>query len=195
MKQKTLTVIVFLMLSVALLSGCEKVPPGPQAVAMNMATIAEAAGINEKMKKRSGEITQLFSEELKALSIDHRKEIEARRISLGENPSEQDEQEIQALEGQLKKQLIEFRKEGQARMRKEITEIRQSYFDDILSVAEMIALEHGASIILKKAGIFWSDSSVDITDEVSKRLSGAIDPRHADPVATDISGSVDDRQP
>ena len=55
-----------------------------------------------------------------------------------------------------------------------------------MSVAEMIANEHGASIILKANGVFWSDSSVDITDEVVERMSGGKDPQPAEPAATDI---------
>jgi len=186
MNQKTHTAITLLMLTVTILAGCEKEPPRPQAVTMNMGTIGEATGLIEEMKQRTEKINQMFSEEIKALSIKQRKEIYAKRNSLGDNPSEEDEQEIQTLEGQLKKQLIEFRKEGQATKAKEINEIRQSYINRIMYVAEMIANEQGASIILKANGVFWSDSSVDITDEVIERLSGSKAPQPADQAATDI---------
>lgn len=186
MNQKSLTAITLLLLTAVLLAACEKEAPKPQAVTMNMGTIGEATGLIDEMKERTEKINQLFIEEIKALSVEQGKEIQVKRNSLGDNPSEEDVQEIQTLEGQLKKQLIEFRKEQQATKAKEINEIRQSYIDRIMSVAEMIANEHGASIILKANGVFWSHSSVDITDEVVKRMSGGNDPQPVDPAATDI---------
>ena len=186
MKQKILPVLIFLMLTVGFLTGCENEPPNPQAVTMNFVTVAEATGINEEIKKHTEEINQVFSEEMKALSINYRNEIKAKRNSFGDNPSEEDEQDIKILEGRLNKQFIEFRKEGQAINTEAITAIRQAYRDDIMSAAQMIALEHGASIILKAMGVIWSDSSVDITVEVIEKTSDGIDPQPADPVATDI---------
>ena len=186
MKQKTLSVLIFLVLTVAFLIGCENEPPKPQAVTINMLTVAEVTGINEELKKHTEDINQQFSEEMKALSINHRNEIKAKRNSFGVNPSEEDEQEIKILEGRLNKQFIEFRKEGQAVNNEAITAIRQAYIDNINSVAQMIALEHGATIILKAVGVIWSDSSVDITDEVIEQMSDGIDPQTTDPVATDI---------
>jgi len=41
-----------------------------------------------------------------------------------------------------------------------------------MSVAQVVAHEHGASIILKANGVFWSFESVSITDEVIMRMSG-----------------------
>jgi Skp family chaperone for outer membrane proteins len=186
MKQKTLSVLIFLMLTATFLTGCEDEPPKPQAVTMNMVTVTEATGISEEIKKHTEEINQLFSEEMKALSIDYRNEIKAKRNSFGDNPSEEDEQEIKTLEGQLNKQFIEFRKEGRAINTEAIIAIRQAYLDDIMSAAQMIALEHGASIILGAKRVIWSDSSVDITDEVIEQMSDGIDPQPADPVATDL---------
>ena len=186
MKQKTLNAIILLMLTITQLTGCDKEPPMPQAVTMNLGKIAKEAGVNEEVRKRIETITQQFSEEVRALSIEHRKEIEAEKNSLGDNRSDEDEQKIQTRQEQLKKLLIEFEKEGQARKAKEISKIRKSSLDNIMTVAQMVALERGASIILKYMGVFWSDSSVDITDEVIERMSDSKDPQPVNSEDTDI---------
>ena len=180
MKQKTLNTIIFLMLTNTLLTGCDIEPPKPQAVVISLHTIAEEMGINEEIKIRTETMNQQFSEEMKALSIELRKEIEDEKASHGNSPSEEGVQKIQTLQRQLRKQLSETRKKGNARISKETREVRQSHHDDVMSVAQTIALERGASIILKTIGVFWSDGSIDITDEVIGRMQGGKDTQPVD---------------
>ncbi|MEN8207116.1 MAG: OmpH family outer membrane protein [Pseudomonadota bacterium] len=172
MKQNTNTTIILFMLTVTLLVGCDKESPKPQAVVMNIGTISEATGIKEEIKIRTEAINQQFSENMKALSAEHRKEIEDEKANFSDSPSEEYEKKIQTLQEQLRERFIVARNEKKAKLAKEISEFRQSHFDEIMSVAQIIALEHGASIILKAGGVFWSDGSADITDEVVERMSG-----------------------
>jgi len=180
MKQKKLTAIVLLMATVTLLAGCNNEPPKPQAVLINVSTVATASGINEQITKRTETMKQQLSEEMKALSARLNKEFEDEKAGLGDSPSEEDEKKIQALRQQLNKQIIQARSERSEKFKKEASEIRQSYLDGITSVAQMVALEHGASIILKARGVFWSDGSLDITDEVLERMPGGEDTQPAD---------------
>jgi len=180
MKQKTHTIIILLMLTAVLLTGCDHKPPVPQAVVIDIVLIAETTGITEELKIRTETMNQQLSDEIKALSAELRKEFEDEKASFGDNPSEEDEQKIQTLQGQIRKQLIEARKEKNARHTKEMSEVRQTYLDGIMSIAQMIAIEHGASIILKVMGVFWSDGSVDITEEVIERMLVGKDLQPAD---------------
>jgi len=170
MKQITHTITILLMLTAILLTGCDNKPQVPQAVVINIGLIAETTGFTEELKIRTETMNKQLSDEIKALSAELRKEIEDEKASFGDNPSEEDEQKIQTLQGQIRKQLSEARKEKSARLTKELSEIRQSYLDGIMSIAQLIAIEHGASIILKVMGVFWSDGSVDITDEVIEQM-------------------------
>jgi len=170
MKQKIHTIIILLMLTAALLTGCNNEPPKPQAVVINIGMIAETTGFTEELRIRTEAMNQQISDEIKALSAELRKEIEDEKSSFGDSPSDEDKQRIQTLRGQIRKKMIEARKEKNARLTKEMTEVRQSYLDDIMSIAQVIAIEHGASIILKVMGVFWSDGSVDITHEVVERM-------------------------
>jgi len=173
MKQKTLTTLFLLMLTVTLLTGCNNEPLKPQFVVINIVEIAEAMGFSEQLKERTETMKQQISEEIKVLSAKLSKEFEDEKAGLGDSPSEEDEKRIRTLREQLRTQIAQARKEGNERRAKEISEVRQSYLDDIMSVAQKVALEHGASIILKAMGIFWSDGAVDITDEVIGRMPGS----------------------
>lgn len=163
------------MLIVTMISGCNNEPPEPpepQAVVINIQAIVEATGIKENMQTRAETMTQQLSEEMSILSADLNKEIEDERASIGNSLSEDDEKKIQILRGQKLKEFNRVRAAENKRLAEEISEIRQSYLDGIMSVAKDVALEHGASIVLKAMGVFWSDESVDVTDEVIERMSG-----------------------
>jgi len=171
MKLTIHTKTILLVLTVVLLTACDKEPPKPQSVIVNIVTIAEETGINEQIKERTDTVNQQVSEEMKALSEKLRNEFEAEKAGFGENPSDEDAKKIKALRDQLGKQNIEARNEINARRTEEVSEIRQAYLNDIMSVAREVALAHGASIVLKAVSVFWSEGSVDITDEVIRRMS------------------------
>ena len=175
MKQKTLAAIILVMITVTLFAGCSKEPPKQQAVVLNLATVGEKTGISEQWNKHRKTINQQISEEIKTLSAKLSKEIEDEKSSLVDKPSEEGDKKIQTLLEQKKKKITQARKEGNSRRAKEISEIRQSFVDDIMSFAQKVASEHGASIILTAMAVHWSDGSVDITDEVIARMNGVKD--------------------
>lgn len=180
MKHKIPSAVLLLMLATTLLTGCNNEPPKPQAVVIDIRAISEAAGVKEQIRKRSETINQQNSKEMKALSAKLSKELEDERARLGDNPSEEDEKKIQTLREQLRKQIMQARFAGNGKLAKETSKIRQSFRDGLMPVARTVAREHGASIILKaRAGVFWSDESVDITNEVIGRMPGRKDTQSA----------------
>lgn len=180
MKQKTLTAIVLLMVTVTLLAGCNKEPSKPQAVLIDIGKIAAEKGINEQIKERTEAMRKQVAEDVGALSAKLNKEFEDEKAGFGEVPSEDDKKKIQTLQEQLRKQVIQISNEGNARFRKEASEIRGSSLDGVMSVAQQVALEHGASFVLKSRVVLWSDGSLDITDEVLGRMPGVEETQPAD---------------
>lgn len=171
MKRKILPVTILFIITVTLFAGCNNEPRKPQAVLLNMGAVGEATGITEQAKERTAIINQQISEEIKMLTAKLSKEFEYEKAALGDKPSEEDEKKIQTLQEQVNIQVTQARKEGNSRRVKEISELNQSFVDDIMSVAQQVASEHGASLILKAAATFWSDGSIDITDEVIARMN------------------------
>lgn len=170
MRHKRHTIIILLMLAVSLSIGCDKEPPKPQSVVINIHTIAETTGINEDIKMLTEIMSQQISEDMKALTAASREKIENEKAGFGDSPSEEDKKKLQTLQGQLRKQFMEARNEKNTRLKEVTSEVRQAYVDNIMSIAQIIALEHGASIILKANSVFWSEGAVDITDEVIKQM-------------------------
>lgn len=170
-KQKTVSAILLLLVTVSLFTGCNSEPPKPQAVVIDVRAIWEASGIDEQIKKRTEIIDQQIAEEIKALSAKLSKELEDEKSRYGDNPSDEDNKKIQTLREQLRRQLMQARLAGSARTAKVKSEIRRSFLEDISPVAEKVALQYGASIILKaQSAVFWSADSIDITNEVIGRL-------------------------
>jgi Skp family chaperone for outer membrane proteins len=185
MKQQKLSTILLLVLTVTLFTGCSKEPPKPQAVVINILAISEATGINEQIKQQMETVNQQISEELKVLSDELSKKIEDEKTRLGDSPSEEEGKMLKALQQQLFKQMMQAKSEGNGKLSKARAEISQSFMDGIMLVAEQVAHEQGASIILKANGVFWSEESVDITDEVIARMPGNNDSEAADSEITE----------
>ena len=167
MNNKSLTTILLVMITATLFVGCSKEPPKQQAVVLNLGEIADKTGITEQMKEHTKTINQQISEEIRALSTRLNKEIEDEKASLVDKPSEDGEKKLRTMQEQLKKQIAQIRLKGNARRTKEIS----SFVDNIMSVAQEVASEIGASIILKAAVVHWFDDTVDITDEVIARIN------------------------
>jgi len=175
MKPETLTAKLLLVLIVAQFAGCNNKPPKPQAVVINIGAIAEVVGVEAQVKKRMQATDQQIAEEIKAVSDKLRKAVDGENESSGGSPFEEGEKRILALQSQLKEQVTRIRKEGNTRRMKEASEIRRSFLDGLLPIAQKIALERGASIILKGRVVSWSDESVDITNAVIGRMTDGKD--------------------
>jgi Skp family chaperone for outer membrane proteins len=160
-----------LILVITILAGCNYQSSKPQAVVVDRRALLEAAGIDERIKRRLEQVNQEISAEIKALSDKLSKELADRKSMLGDNPSQEDMKKIQNLRQQLREQIAQARFQGNARRAKERAQIRQSLIGEIVPIAEAVAREHGASIILtSQSGVFWFDESIDITDEVIAQL-------------------------
>ena len=171
MKQKARPAFILLVLIAALSMGCNRQPPKPQAVVINVEAVVKATGIDEQLKARMEAMKQQLSQEMKELSEMLNKEIEDKNAALGDSPSQEDQKAMQTLRGQAFTKMRQVQTEGNKRIAKETSEVRQSYLDEIMSVAADVAREKGASVVLKAAAVFWSEGTVDITDQVITRMS------------------------
>lgn len=191
MKPYTPSSFLLFVLAFTLLTGCGKEPPRPQAVVINLGTVSETTGINAQMKQQLQTMNQQRSAEMQQLSEELGKEIEAEKARLGDSPSAEDEQKIKTMQQQLSKQLMQARSESNANFAKQRSELMQTYIDAIMVVAQQVAVEQGASIVLKANGVFWSDTAVDITDKVITRMPASDDSAPADSESTEPAGQPD----
>jgi Skp family chaperone for outer membrane proteins len=104
------------------------------------------------------------------LSTQYKQEIEDKKASFGDNPSKEQEDELQRMTKRLQQQFNRERITANTQLNEEKNALRQSIMDIITPVVQQVATEHGATIVLKKNPVFWSEDVLDITSEVIARL-------------------------
>jgi Skp family chaperone for outer membrane proteins len=158
------------MISFIALSGCNQEPPKPQAVVINLSEISNAVYLVERMKTLSDTLSQEINSEMAELSTQYKQEIEDKKASFGDNPSKEQEDELQRMTKRLQQQFNRERITANTQLNEEKNALRQSIMDIITPVVQQVATEHGATIVLKKNPVFWSEDVLDITSEVIARL-------------------------
>lgn len=154
---------------VLLLSACNEQSPNPQTVVIDLAKALEATGLSERITQQAEAIREKHKEEMKALSFELGKQLDAEKTRYGENPGDDELAKIQTLRGQLRRQVMQARLEGNARVMKARTDARKAFIEEIMPLAQAVARERGASIILRSTPVLWSDAGIDITPLVVSR--------------------------
>ena len=159
-----------LLISLIALSGCNQEPPKPQAVVINMLEVNQAVYMADRLKAFSGPESKRINTEMKELGAKYMQEIEDKKASFGDNPSKEQEDELQRMTKRLQQQFNRERITANTQLNEEKNALRQSIMDIITPVVQQVATEHGATIVLKKNPVFWSEDVLDITSEVIARL-------------------------
>ena len=159
-----------LLISFIALSGCNQEPPKPQAVVINMLEVNQAVYMADRLKAFSGPESKRINTEMKELGAKYMQEIEDKKASFGDNPTKEQEDELQRMTKRLQQQFNRERITANTQLNEEKNALRQSIMDIITPVVQQVATEHGATIVLKKNPVFWSEDVLDITSEVISRL-------------------------
>ena len=164
------TALSLLLISLIALSACNQEPAKPQAVVLNMVEATEAVNMAERMKAFTTAENQRINSEMKELGAQYMKEIEDKETSFGDEPTQEQQDELKRMRTRLQKQFNRTRMTANSQMNKEKKALRQSILDEITPIAQQVATEHGATVIIKDDSVFWSEDTLDITSEVIARL-------------------------
>jgi Skp family chaperone for outer membrane proteins len=159
-----------LLISLIALTACNQEPAKPQAVVMNMLEVTAAVNMPERLKAFSDAESEKIKSEMKGLGDKYMKEIADKEASFGDDPSQEQQDELKRMRARLQKQYSRASMTANTQKNKEKNALRQSILDEITPTAQQVAAEHGATIIIKDDSVFWSESSLDITSEVISRL-------------------------
>ena len=170
MKTREFATLSLLLISFIALSACNQEPPKPQAVVINMLEVNQAVYMAERLKAFSDAESKRINAEMKELGARYMQEIEDKKASFGDSPSKEQEDELQRMTKRLQQQFNRSRMTENTQLRKDKNALTQSIVDVITPVAQQVATEHGATIVLKKNPVFWSEATLDITSEVIARL-------------------------
>jgi Skp family chaperone for outer membrane proteins len=107
---------------------------------------------------------------MKELGAKYMQEIEDKKASFGDNPTKEQEDELQRMTKRLQQQFNRERMTANTRLNEEKNALRQSIMDVITPIVQQVATEHGATIVVNNNSVFWSEDVLDITSEVIARL-------------------------
>ena len=164
------TALSLLLISLIALSACNQEPAKPQAVVINMVEATEAVNMAERLKAFTTAENQRINSEMKELGAQYMKELEDKEASFGDEPTQEQQDELKRMRTRLQKQFNRTRMSANGQMNKEKKALRQSILDEITPIAQQVATEHGATVIIKDDSVFWSEDTLDITSEVIARL-------------------------
>ena len=170
MMTRKFATLSLLLISLIALSACNQQPPKPQAVVINMLEANQAVYMADRLKALSDAESKRINAEMKELGARYMQEIEDKKASFGDSPSKEQEDELQRMTKRLQQQFNRSRMAENSQLNKDKSELRQSIMDVITPVVQQVATEHGATIVLKKNQVFWSEDALDITSEVIARL-------------------------
>lgn len=170
MMTRKFSTLALLLASAITLSACYKEPAKPQAVVINMLEATEAVNMVDRLKAFSDAESKKINTEMKELGETYMKELEDTEASFGEEPSQEQQDQLKRMRTRLQKQYNRARMTANAQMNIEKKALRKSILDEITPTAKQVAAEYGATIIIKGESVFWSEAILDITSEVISRL-------------------------
>lgn len=171
------------MLAGIYLCGCNSDESQPSSATTESGTVAvvdldhlaRSLGRDIEMVDSIKQAAGQLNSQLKVIQAQWEEEISDKKSEFGEEEELTDEQSQTLLKmqtvGNLK--LNQLRQQAQAKLRGHQLGLVKRYQDDIRPIAEEIAKEKGFSVVISKnqAVLLTFDDSVDITEEVGKRLS------------------------
>ncbi len=140
---------------------------------LSKAEFDELAALKAKPKPTDAEKKRI--EELETASTDRQKELQDLRQKTA--PTEQEKSRMTALQDQLKQTDLELRewgKQADADWQKRRVELSRQVMDDVQAAVSAVAKQKGITMVFNKSAgesILVVYSSLDITDEVLKRLN------------------------
>ena len=198
MTSKPSALFLFLACLIAV-SGCNREPAKPQAVMINMPAVTEAVHMAARLKAFSDRETKSINAEMKELGENYMKMLEETEITFGEQPSQEQQDQLKRMRTRLQKQYNRARMTANGQMNREKNALRQSILDEITPTAQQVAAEYGATVIIRDDSVFWAEASLDITSEVISRLPAEAtrdpDARAEDTEAAEKTGAAEDTEP
>ncbi len=183
---KRLAVIALvLMVSLALMTGCDGGAASNKGVDANQAKAAGGGGVAtidlDKIAKGMGWFDDMqrkvgAAEQELALKVDSlRTELETRlrdeQRRMGDKPTQEQQDRLAAMQLVAQRQLQEAQAQSQLQAQQTRQQVISQYRDLVRPVARRVAEQKGFTVIvLPTDAIFWSDPATDLTDTVMDEL-------------------------
>ena len=155
------------------ITGCELPKPPPAATTsphgtavIDLDAIAKALGRDITLRDQLTSASEKLNTKVTELASGLRNKLAEEKGKLGEAPSAQEQQKFQKIASEAQQQLR--RGQALARQRAQLyqAQLVSQFRAEVLPVAQRIAVQRGAGLVLIKANLLWHDPSTDITQSV-----------------------------
>ena len=99
-------------------------------------------------------------------------DIDAKRVELGENPTPEQLEILQAMQQQMQSQTMQLRKRSQENLQKIQMQQMQDFVGELQPIILKLSAEGNFTVVLDRtrSNVFYADPATDITDAVIKEL-------------------------
>jgi Skp family chaperone for outer membrane proteins len=168
-----------LVVAALLIAGCDKLPlpadPAPagwaKAVAvLDLSTVAKALGRDAVFREQVQAAGQQLDQQLAALSSSLQTRLREEQARLGEEPTEEEQQELQRMLADARRQVQQGQAEARQKAARYQAQLVAQFRREVQAVAAEVARSHGASAVLLADTVLWFEPAADITGEVIDAL-------------------------
>lgn len=163
------SVIALLLIAACVVcTGCteEKPKPQPEVVVVDLDVIGKALGLQEEVIAQIRNDEQMLLSRRQEIIKNMQNQIKAKQDEFGEEPTEEQQQELQRMAAQAQNNLMQVNREIQnlamQNRQQRIAQVREQ----IKPYVERVAKRRGAKIVLEASNHFWAADQVDISSEV-----------------------------
>ncbi len=159
----------------------------PQIVVVDAMKVSSEVGRDEDLRTQLTSAGQQLQQQLQQQQTKYRAEIEAKRETFGDNPTDEQQAELARMAQAANRNLNQLQTMAQQRIQQMQAGLVNQFRDELAPIAQKIAQEHGAKVaMINNGNILWYDGAIDVTDEVIGALQAAGGPTSAtdSPVTT-----------
>lgn len=184
-RYKNISVVFTLLVAAA---GCDQARPGSRthrAVVADLDVVAKALGRDLGIQQQVEVATRNLNAQLVQAAQAMQDELNVARATFGEQPTEPQQKRIEQLAAVANQNVRTNKLIARTRQQEIRNELVGQFRDEVRPIAERIARERGASVVLLSPNdLLWFDPKADITDELIAELrASAVSSRSVQPSA------------
>ena len=154
-------------LTTLLLIGCKLPGLDNQVAVVDMNSVAKALGRDDAIVNNVKTANDKLNQQLEKITADVHKQLEAEKEKLGAKPSKQKEQEFVQLVQKANNQLSQTKQVAIQKSQQIQNSLVRGFRNEVSAASKTIALKKGfLTVVAINDGLLWTDSSVDITNDV-----------------------------
>ena len=165
--------VVMLASSVLFPLGCnQSFQQSGNVAVVDLDQVAATLGRTELIKSAIEQRKDELNRKVSGAKTSYENQLRATAAKLGEEPSDEQKQQLVKMQQQANKQLTQYAQQAKGNLQQHRAQLLQQFRDEARTVAQQVAKEKGLSMVVTKNDSFVLayDDAADITREVAQRM-------------------------